>query len=246
MPVEAKSMKNMFSLSSSIDTATIAVVHENPERRGKMGLIIDNILSETPPNECIYHYTSQQGFLGIVEDGEIWATHIDYLNDRSEFTYTMEKTKAALQRRREHIASKQGSIEGDLSLIDKLEEQLAGTQFLKIYVCSFTCNGNLLSMWRAYCPGGKGYAIGFDCSSLVDRAKEQEFYFGKCRYVEKEQEKLIETLLDEALKDLKKDGRDSTRRQTINTEPDPLRDFSINVLTIAPLLKDRAFQEENE
>jgi hypothetical protein len=210
-----------------------------------MGLI-DNILSETPPNECIYHYTSQQGFLGIVEDGEIWATHIDYLNDRSEFTYTMEKTKAALQRRREHIASKQGSIEGDLSLIDKLEEKLAGTQFLKIYVCSFSSNGNLLSMWRGYCPGGKGYSIGFDSTSLVDRAKKQGFYFGKCRYLEKEQEDIIETLIDEALKDLKENSGDSTRRETLITEPDPLRDFRMNVLTIAPLLKDLAFQEENE
>jgi hypothetical protein len=208
-----------------------------------MGLI-DDILSETPPNECIYHYTSQKAFLGILEDGEIWATHIEYLNDRSELTYAMEKTKAALQRRRKRI-SRQGSEGDDLTLIDKLKVELTTeARFLKIYVCSFSCNGNLLSMWRGYCPGGKGYSIGFDCSRLVDLAKEQGFYFGKCRY--KEQEDIIETLIDKALKDLREYSGDLTRRQTINTEPDPLRDFHINVLTIAPLLKDLAFSEENE
>ena len=35
----------------------------------------------------LYHYTTQEGLLGIVEKGEIWATNIFYLNDAAEFKH---------------------------------------------------------------------------------------------------------------------------------------------------------------
>lgn len=207
--------------------------------------IIDTLLSDIPQNDCIYHYTSQEAFLEILKRKEIWATHIEYLNDRSEFTYTMKKANYALLKRREDILQ-QGSDGSELNLVDKLREEITETRFLKIYVCSFTCEGNLLSMWRGYCPGGKGYSIGFDCSNLVDLAKKQGFYFGKCLYTEDEQEVIINTLIDETLEELRSFSGNLTRRETLITEPDPLRDFRINVLTIAPLLKDHAFSEEKE
>ncbi len=40
--------------------------------------------------ELLYHYTTQEGLLGIFDTQEIWATHIRYLNDKTrEFRITM-------------------------------------------------------------------------------------------------------------------------------------------------------------
>lgn len=36
-----------------------------------------------------HYYCDQQGLLGILKDKEIWATNIQFLNDGSEYQYTM-------------------------------------------------------------------------------------------------------------------------------------------------------------
>jgi hypothetical protein len=38
------------------------------------------------PN-VLYHYTSQAGFLGIIQTREIWASNLLFLNDSMEFNY---------------------------------------------------------------------------------------------------------------------------------------------------------------
>jgi len=38
-------------------------------------------------DKIIYHYTSLQGLLGIIESRSIWTTNIIYLNDTSELNY---------------------------------------------------------------------------------------------------------------------------------------------------------------
>lgn len=44
-----------------------------------------NVPGEEPKEpELLYHYTTQEGLLGILKDRCIWATHIRYLNDTSE------------------------------------------------------------------------------------------------------------------------------------------------------------------
>ncbi len=40
--------------------------------------------------ELLYHYTTQKGLLGILHERCIWATHIRYLNDASEFKHGVE------------------------------------------------------------------------------------------------------------------------------------------------------------
>ena len=35
--------------------------------------------------EILYHYTDQNGLLGIIERSEMWATKVQYMNDATEF-----------------------------------------------------------------------------------------------------------------------------------------------------------------
>ncbi|GJN97016.1 hypothetical protein NJB18091_23810 [Mycobacterium marinum] len=46
--------------------------------------IADDLVLETSD---LYHYTTVEGLYGILESGELWATHAGYLNDTEEFTY---------------------------------------------------------------------------------------------------------------------------------------------------------------
>ena len=49
-----------------------------------------------PPPAILYHYTTQQGLLGIIRDKEIWASHTQYLNDAREFRHALDLIKEEL------------------------------------------------------------------------------------------------------------------------------------------------------
>ena len=50
---------------------------------------VKEILSRQPP-KILYHYTDQEGLLGIIGKKEIWASHTQYLNDQREFRHAIE------------------------------------------------------------------------------------------------------------------------------------------------------------
>jgi len=43
--------------------------------------------SATP--KILYHYTSQDGLIGILKDRNLWASKIHYMNDSKEFSQTL-------------------------------------------------------------------------------------------------------------------------------------------------------------
>ena len=45
--------------------------------------VLERIFREKPPRE-LFHYTNQEGLLGILGNNEIWASKIQYLNDSTE------------------------------------------------------------------------------------------------------------------------------------------------------------------
>lgn len=61
---------------------------------------VKEILQRTPPS-VLYHYTTQQGLLGIISDKEIWATHTQYLNDAREFRHALDIVKQELSAMRQ-------------------------------------------------------------------------------------------------------------------------------------------------
>lgn len=46
--------------------------------------------SLSSPDAVLYHYTSQQGLIGILQKREIWTTKIQMLNDAAEMTYASD------------------------------------------------------------------------------------------------------------------------------------------------------------
>jgi hypothetical protein len=121
-----------------------------------------------PSDETLYHYTTDSGFQGIVEDGVFHATSAYFLNDSSEIDYGCQMFADVLSKRQK-LGS--GDSIGDL-ILNKLLNRFSDLTQMRhilagIYVVCFCEQPNLLSQWRAYGQNG-GYSIGFKSSGLKE------------------------------------------------------------------------------
>jgi len=115
------------------------------------------------PEKTLYHYTSFQGVIGIVEGGSLRATEIHFLNDEAEMNHTANLLPYAIVER-----LKEGKATNSRFLI-QLREWIVHRMTLlghMLFVACFTSNGNLLSQWRSYCPMAKGVSLGFHPATL--------------------------------------------------------------------------------
>lgn len=116
--------------------------------------ILKEILSRTPPN-LLHHYTTQAGFIGIVESEELWATHTQYLNDTREYVHAITLITNVLVKRR-------GESSNDLEkeILTEMIDGIDGMESMNVCVASFSAVRDSLSQWRAYSSGGSGKAAG--------------------------------------------------------------------------------------
>ena len=122
-------------------------------------------LTKRKVNRTLYHYTSQEGFLGILKTNEIWATNAQYLNDTKEMNYAISLVNDRIY--------KNNSIEKHK--LNGLKEAINDLPGVNICVCSFTEKGDLLSQWRGYGSNGSGMSLGFSGSYLSKLSKNNGF-----------------------------------------------------------------------
>jgi hypothetical protein len=114
----------------------------------------------------LYHYTSLEAFIGIVEKGKLWATDVHYLNDTSE-----QKLFEGLIRSRIAIGMKAASSEKRKKM-GKWSEHLSSDVVPYYVVCFSEDGGNRLSQWRGYAAQG-GVSVGFNKSKLASFCTQQ-------------------------------------------------------------------------
>lgn len=155
--------------------------------------------------ELLYHYTDQKGLLGILQDQCIWASHIRYMNDASEFKHGLEITSKCLSKINiDPSALKFGAIGVNSPFpAPKFEQMLQASandtlkmlDFIDVFVASFFGSegtegdaGDVLDQWRAYSGRGTGISIGFDKTLLsghlskIGSGPELWIPFGPCLY----------------------------------------------------------------
>jgi hypothetical protein len=191
-------------------------------------------LGSSPP-PLLYHYTSQEGLLGILRDKSLRMSSIFHLSDAAEFSYAIQMAQTTLTMK---WARETGPL---LELYDGLLDAISVLESfaqMSLYVCSFSGIGDLLSQWRAYTPNGIGYSIGFEASFLKQRAQAQGFGLAPCIYDADFQRALVEKLLN-LIAVSHEEGKDDVM--------DGLKfRFSSALLRLAPLFKDPSFKEEME
>jgi predicted DNA-binding antitoxin AbrB/MazE fold protein len=124
----------------------------------------------------LYHYTTAEGFKGIVESQEIWATSIKCLNDPSEFYYGRDAYEELIRAALQDVGDDFHQLILNDALMHRGYDSLHTT-----FVCSFSTDGDDLSQWRAYGREG-GFAIGLPRLQLQWRATECGYWLRRCDY----------------------------------------------------------------
>jgi len=190
--------------------------------------IMPSLLSQKKRPEVLDHYTSQHGLLGIGEKRKLWATDIRYLNDSQEFERALVLARACMEKERN--SGKLGRMQFAGKVLAALK--MLDVEKFRVYVTSFSSNGDQLSQWRGYCPEGAGFSIGFNSDDLVILANSQHFSLVPCLYSEDEQGRLIADLLSTAWK--------------TKTDVSPDKLFVLLLVKWAAAIKDQGFREEEE
>lgn len=139
--------------------------------------------------DYLYHYTSGQGFYGIVSTGSMWGTNHGFMNDRSEFEYGLGLLHDTINRR---LAATRAP---EVRLV--LEE---ATRFLNsghddLYLTCFCEAADLLSQWRGYGAQDSRYCIQFATRPL-NALTQPQFVVQPVIYNSSDQTALLEKCLD--------------------------------------------------
>lgn len=199
--------------------------------------VIEQLFEESPP-DILYHYTTQDGLLGIVNSGSIWATHTKYLNDSREFHYALDAVRDVLQSKIK-ISLDEERTEILNAMLDMLELVNSSAEAINIFVCSFSQVNDSLSQWRAYGGPTSGFALGFGGSALTAAALRHGFYLAKCIYEKSLQLGLISQLIE----DLLQHELDRRRNDSIGF---PRFNFIETLYRCAPVFKDVHYSAEEE
>lgn len=128
--------------------------------------VTQNLESDSSCPSTIFHYTNCVGLRGILSSGQLWMTDMFALNDPSELHYGYSE---AIERLRSSVGETDNAAgryrqEFASQLENKTREKLKKSGHY--FCCSFSRNGDDLGQWRMYADDGKGFALGFDCSTL--------------------------------------------------------------------------------
>lgn len=114
----------------------------------------------------IYHHTTTDGLIGILESQAIWATDIKFLNDYEELLVGFEEIVSVIARNKE--SQKNASYTAEVaalydSLGEILRENLLGRS---TFIASFTKTRDNLRQWMSYGKPNSSYSLGFERSIL--------------------------------------------------------------------------------
>jgi hypothetical protein len=98
----------------------------------------------------LYHYTSVNGLRGIVDSGNIWATHLGFLNDLSEGRVALRDDDHARRLRLEELDRRSPVFIASFCRHEERHQMKNG----------------LLSQWRGYAGVGGGYCVVLDEAAL--------------------------------------------------------------------------------
>ncbi|VBA42021.1 hypothetical protein LAUMK13_03829 [Mycobacterium innocens] len=162
------------SLSSPTPRASLGDVSDDAAAGHSAEHVTDRPVHER--DGSVYHYTDIKGLKGILDSGQIWGTHVAYLNDSQEFSYGVEAICAMIARYGEHIKAS-GQAEPELrssAILSVCRNMLRAQELIEDdfgpFVACFSMSADDLSQWRGYANGG--YAIQFDSQILRETVQQ--------------------------------------------------------------------------
>lgn len=127
--------------------------------------------------KTINHYTDLNGFIGIVSNGQLWASNVAFLNDREELEHGIkcaEKALVGLFRDKRLAVWREPLKEAVISLQEGLMPNT--------YATCFCTNPDLLSQWRGYGGQKQGIALTFGVDGLRELLPKKNAYLTPVDY----------------------------------------------------------------
>lgn len=167
--------------------------------------------------EKLYHYTTADGLIGILNSTSFWMTNLRYMNDLSELQYSVDLIGKIIESKISESESNDILNEFFRRVRNTFSPFGGGAEVFAVCFCE---QGNLLSQWRAYGGRGGGYAIGIDFFHLL-RFLSKRCFLRKVIYDPDKQEKIIVDVLDNISKLLcdMTSGHDIKKVDSDNTLP---------------------------
>jgi hypothetical protein len=189
-------------------------------------------------DELIYHYTGLKGLMGIIEEHQVWATNVRFLNDTGESTFGVERLRELVI----GDVKTRHDPHGYLRTFGKLIKRTPWMQ--EPFVTCFCRNDDLLSQWRSY--GRLGYAIGFDRETFASLhgGPVAGFALREMIYSKRRQADLVHAVIDQFVE------RVVTPPFNPSVEPIEIAEWyaplSVALFQLLPAFKHKAFREEHE
>lgn len=182
------------------------------------------------PPAVLYHYTTTQGFIGILESQRLWAGDARQMNDADELVYARQ-VAARVARKLLSDTSFGVAAPGRLLLQDVANESYKFWEWDRYFVVCLSEHSDQLSQWRAYAGDGLGYAIGLRSSANFSTGFTRPVVLERVIYDAAEQDHLVEQLLRDSVRTAEEQGYDH---------------FLEGLWEILAIIKNPAFHEEKE
>jgi hypothetical protein len=193
----------------------------------------------------LYHYTGIGSLLGIAKTKSLWASNVYYLNDSEEIIYACDILDEVLAPR---IAF--GDYPQTKDFLVQLQAWVGWfrTHTYNLFGFSLSEERSLLSQWRSYTPHGKGVSIGFFPETLNRMLKNCNVKLVKCIYERKDQEELINDLINLLIATFEKNVSeiDVSKEHPSQCYHAFLEGYRGDVLQVLSMIKHGAFKEEQE
>lgn len=183
--------------------------------------------------DTLSHYTSLDGFLGIIKEHQLRASNILYLNDRQEMVYGVTMANDVMKeiiKRNEQAGVKAAEFK-----IPSTNEPP------DTYACCFCEETDMLSQWRGYGSATQSVSIQFDFARLVALAADNQVELKKVIYGRKQ-------VMDEFHKVLGKFNGNipmmNLMSRVLNLDMESARRDAI--YDLSPQFKNQSFSEERE
>lgn len=115
---------------------------------------------ETHKRGVAYHYTDGPRLIGIIENGQLWASSATTLNDYSEIAYGHDVLQSAWRAVRDDVADQQTRT----AMEEALDRATDLTVNAKLFILSASRSRNSLSHWQGY-AGRQGFSVGLAMSA---------------------------------------------------------------------------------
>ena len=196
--------------------------------------------------EDVYHYTDLSALIGIVTRQQVWATHIDYLNDSTEFEHGRCLALAEIERR-----SNVANSLAEKLLWEGLSRAVAQKRFEAAFVFCTTRARDSLNLWRGYSTRGASVAIRFKrlFESPFNRPGRKDIklpfsmYQLPVFYDESDKARIISDWLDFSAAEFRKVPEPWTQSELINSL---LAKAALEMHTISYFFKSIDYRDEAE